>query len=195
MSGPPEPSSGRAVNANHFPSAENAADSPTTDTPLAIARFNATLGSAVGVSSPDGVGTGVTTGLGSVVGVGSAVWVGSVVGPTVAATSGVGAGVSTGLGAVLAVAGDAVGATSVGVGVGVAFGGCVSARAVGSETTNTLCRPALSWPTTMACPSVGDPMTDFGAASRSIRSPACSPRAAQSGWSPLGQTSSSAATL
>ena len=47
MSGPDESSDGRAVNANHEPSGENAADSPTILTPDTIASVAATVGIAV----------------------------------------------------------------------------------------------------------------------------------------------------
>ena len=44
MSGPAESSDGRAVKANHEPSGEKAADSPTTLTPDTIASVAATVG-------------------------------------------------------------------------------------------------------------------------------------------------------
>ena len=145
MSGPLDPSDGRAVNANQAPSAEKAADWPTTDTPLAIARVAAIVGSGVAVNDAADEGVGVTVGLGSVVPVGSTVGVGSWVGPAEAVPVGVAvgvplvAGVGLGLGAVLAVSvGEAVASVAVGVvvgvgvgvrvGFGVARGGCVPCR-------------------------------------------------------------------
>ena len=65
MSGPAEPSDGRAVKANQDPSGEYAADWPTTLTPETIAivvstvGLGARLGLTLGDASTDAVGVGV----------------------------------------------------------------------------------------------------------------------------------------
>src|SRR3954464_15753276 len=76
MSGPVEPSAGRAVKANQVPSGEYAADCPTTTTFFAICTRPCASGEGVirtdGVGSPDGVAVaasvGSTDGVGLVAG-------------------------------------------------------------------------------------------------------------------------------
>src|SRR6188508_570057 len=99
MSGPVEPSAGRAVNANHVPSGENAAASPTTDTPLTMARA-AAVGDAVIVGSTLGSTVGSTLGSADVVGSVDGEASGGVVGEVAGSGVGmaVGSGVTVGVG-------------------------------------------------------------------------------------------------
>jgi hypothetical protein len=118
MSGPVEPSAGRAVNANQAPLGEYAADWPTSTTFWAIWTapfvFGDELTATDGVGVKSGGGLGVTSG-----GVG------------VAVASGVGVGFG-GLGVFVGAVGVGVGVTgggearSLGVGVGAADAGGVN---------------------------------------------------------------------
>lgn len=182
MSGPAVPSAGRAVKANQVPSEENAAASPTTVTPLTIARA-----AAVGAGVLVGVGTGVGVTLAVGVGVGlggvDAGWLGAVL---VAAPVGVEVGV-----------GAAADGTGVGVGVdadeGLADGAI--AESAGRATTKTSLPLDPSAPTTIAWPFDGDVMIDFGAAAKVTFLPFVSPSAAQLAWWACVQTWSTGATL
>ena len=55
MSGPAEPSAGRALNANHMPSGEYAAARPTMVTSVMIAMAVPSLGCGLSASDPDGL--------------------------------------------------------------------------------------------------------------------------------------------
>src|SRR6476620_3047580 len=176
MSGPLDPSDGRAVNANHDPSGEYEADWPTTLTPDTMARFATSVGAGVIVGLT--VGTGVAVG------------------------RAVGSGVAL-LGAVLA-DGSVLGSTGVDVGVGFGVGagdllgdglGASVGSAVGSEMTSTESLPVESVPTTTASLRTGDCEIDFGRMVRSTWREWPSAISAQSGWRSTGQTSSTAATL
>src|SRR3954452_6818027 len=171
MSGPLEPSDGRAVKANHDPSGEYDADCPTTFTPETIARFATRVADGVDVART----------VGSEVAVGAGVAVGRAVG-AMAVASGValaGAceapplGSSLALGSVLA-EGSRLGSTGVeagvafGVGVGLRVGaGVRDGSAVGSEMTRTESLPEASVPTTTASLRTGDCEIDLG---RMVRS-------------------------
>src|SRR3954471_12612077 len=130
MSGPCEPSWGRAENANHVPSGEYAAASPTTMTSRAIC--NVPGDGLAGTVVAGGVADAVTTGVGladgldvasaDVLGVGATVGVGESTGVDVAT------GVVDGVGDVTGLLGDADGVGLVGgvsdgsTGVGAADG-------------------------------------------------------------------------
>src|SRR6185436_6504382 len=166
MSGPAESSEGRAVKANHEPSPEKAADSPTILTPEAIASDAAIVGDGVtlgvGEASTDRVG--VTTGVSTGVGPGVSLAGGSEVD-----------GVSAGL-AVGSVDGVAV-ELGVGVtaGVGFGLGFAVGAAADGSAITTMASLPEASVPTTTASLRTGERVTDLG---RIVMSTALEPRSA-----------------
>src|SRR5690242_7405666 len=151
MSGPTESSEGRAVKANHEPSGENAADSPTILTLDAIARDAAivgsgvTLGVAVGSAEAVGLADGVAAGLALGVSLGTSLGGGAVV-----------AAVSVGV-AVGSVDGVAV------AGVGVTAGdGLGVAPVLGSEITTTASLPLSSVPITTAWLLPGERLTDLG---------------------------------
>jgi hypothetical protein len=192
MSGPLEPSDGRAVNANHDPSGEYEADCPTTLTPDTMARFATNVGAGVivgltvvsGVAVGRAVGSGVALAGGSDASLlGSVLADGSVLGST---------GVALG---VVVVVGVRVG---VGVGVGDLLGvglGAWLGSAVGNEITSTESLPEASVPTTTASLRTGDCEIDFGRIVRSTCREWPSAISAQSGWRSTGQTSSTAATL
>src|SRR5436190_5790957 len=182
MSGPAESSDGRAVKANHDPSAENAADSPTTLTSDTIATVRATVGSGVTVGV--GIGEGVTRGVG--LGVALAGGVGVVVADADAPDDGdpVTVGVPVGVGVGV---GTAVGSA---VGIGVAVG-----SAVGNAMTSTESAPCASVPTTTAWLRTGDCEIDFGRTSMCTVFDRLSVTGAQSGCRSAGQTWLTGVTL
>src|SRR3954470_18462957 len=193
MSGPVEPSDGRAEKANHDPSGEYDADCPTTFTPDTMARF--------ATSVAEGVDVGLTVGSG--VWVGSGVAVGRAVGSVAVAWGVAVAGASDALplGSLL---GEGATLASTGVDAGVAFGvgegvrvglGVRDGSAVGSEMTRTESLPEASVPTTTASFRTGDCEIDLGRIVRSTWREFRSAISAQSGWRSTGQTSSTAATL
>src|SRR6476646_8378271 len=102
MSGPALSSDGRAVKANHEPSGENAADSPTILTPDTIAS----VATADGTADRCGVGVGLTGGGGLTEGLGTTV----------------GIAVPTALDAAGVALGEAGGAVTTGVAVGATAG-------------------------------------------------------------------------
>ncbi len=167
-SGPLASSVARAVKANHAPSGENAADSPTRVMSLARAMVAATVGSGVSNGSGVWTGSGLSTGsLGSAVGVGLTDGVALSVGGAV----GVSVGVATGLWP--------------GSGVG---RGWPPSRTSGRDTTTSSWPPRPSSLTMTAWRSMGELMTYFGVALRSRRSSSSSSSAAQPDRPSTGQT-------
>ena len=175
MSGPTEPSDGRAVNANHAPSDEKAADSPTTLTPDTMARVRAAVATGVAV----GLTVGVTAGVGSAVAVG--------VGVRVVPAGSDGSVVAGGEAVAGGSLGRTVGAT---VGTGVALG-----SAVGRARTTTESSPCASVPTTTAWLRTGDCEIDFGRTVICTAFDLLSATGAQSGWRSAGQTWLTGVTL
>src|SRR3954454_10485725 len=112
MSGPPDPSAGRAVNANHIPLGEYAADCPTRTTSFAI--WIGPPGDEDGVTGIDGGGLDR-----------SADGVGGAVGGVDGVSVGVGVGVFVGVAVAVEVGGSLAEALAVGddsAGAGVADG-------------------------------------------------------------------------
>src|SRR6476660_6830049 len=189
MSGPSEPSDGRAVKANQAPSGEYAADWPTTLTPEMIARLADTVGSGVrtgvasGVGSTEGSTEGSTDGSTEAGGVTSGVALGSIEadsdGSELAAADSEATGVSIGSGVRLGVAV----ATGVGDETGIEVG-C----GVGRDITTTESLPAASVPTTTAWFLTGDCEMDFGRIERATCFESRSLTGSQSGWRSVGQT-------
>ena len=163
------------MNANQSPSGLNAAESPTTDIPLAIARPAAIVG--VGLTGADVVATarGVDEGVGVGSPVASAEGCGSVdlVGPAVA-------------GALASTLGSGVGVT---VGGEAADGVAVRALSGGRSTTTIWSPPAVSRPTATARPLPGELMIVRGADIMASFLGAGSSMSAHSGPPPAGQTS------
>jgi hypothetical protein len=160
------------VKANHTPSEENAAPSPTTVTPLTIARA-AAVGSGVIVGIGDGSVVGATLG-------------DSVAGGLDGAIDVVGLGVGVSVGA--AVVGLALGAV-------VGLGDADASGSPGSATTKIWLPPEPSAPTTTAWLFAGEVMIDLGDAAIVTRRPARSSSAAQLARATWAQTWSTFATL
>src|SRR6476659_7518931 len=184
MSGPAVSSDGRAVKANHDPSGENAADSPTILTPDTMASvattegIAVTCGLAVGALDAGGLDAGgFTDGLGTLVGL--------------AVLTAVDRGVALAEGDRAVTTGLAGGATD---GVSVDDGAVVGSL-VGRAMTRSVSSPAALVPTTTASLRTGDFEMDFGRICMSTCLEDPSLTGAQSGWRSAGQTSLTLVTL